>query len=344
MFNRTYNFIEALKPAAAFGVVFVVIILLFVINDIIITFLTAIIFAIALDRPIDRLVNWGIPRVAAAVTLYVVFLGGVALLFYLVFPALAKEMRIIAGTFALQPTMPLAETVISGNPKKQLLEASEYIWSLSDTLTDIIATNTNTIFASIYKVFNTLFSFLVIFFVALFLNSQPNGVRHFVSLFVPQKGLPAAMQLFDKIQNSFGGWLWGKTISSILVGLIIYLSLSIIGLPYKVTLALLATVLNFIPFIGPTISAVPAVLLAIGQSPILGLVVAGVYVLTNVILESFILMPILMKSTLQMNPALLILFVLIGGKIGGILGIIIAIPLAAIVPIIVEEYKYKSII
>jgi len=103
-------------------------------------------------------------------------------------------------------------------------------------------------------------------------------------------------------------------------------------------LAILSIFLNFIPFVGPIIAAVPAVILAISYSPMLGITVAFYYFFVNGILESFVFGPILMRRAVQVNPAFLILSLMSGAYLGGVLGIIVAIPTAAILYLVLTEY------
>jgi predicted PurR-regulated permease PerM len=217
-------------------------------------------------------------------------------------------------------------------------EVSQYIKQFSD----LTLANSQTIISGFFKVFGGFVSVLVIFFVALFLNIQQNGVRHFIPFFIKEKNLLSATKFFEKIQNQVGSWFWAKTMSSVLVGLIIFIGLSVMKVNYALLLAVLAMLLNFIPFIGPMIASLPALLIAFFQSPLLVLLVLLLYFLTNIVIEGFIFIPLIMKREIQMNSALIIIFVLIGGKLGGILGIIISIPVAAIASLVWDEYRQRN--
>lgn len=339
MMKSRMTFSDAFKLAAAFAVTGVALMLMLNIGDILLTFLAAVIFAIILDKPIDSLVRHKVPRTVAAVFMYLVFLATLTLVLYLILPPLAQEIRSFAASFPsyLERLSPYTDGGLPFDP--QLLEFSQYI----RTLSDITLAGSRTIVGTIFDLFGGFISFLIIFFVALFMNMQKDGVRHLVFLFAPPKRVAYASELFDKTQNLVSGWFWGKAISSLLVGLTIFVGLFLLGTPYAITLAVLAALLNFIQFVGPTIAAVPAVLLGFLQSPLHGLGVLTLYFVTNNIIESFIFVPLLMKRMIQMNPALLIFFILIGGRLGGILGIVISVPVAAIVSLLIREYQNGSL-
>ena len=107
---------------------------------------------------------------------------------------------------------------------------------------------------------------------------------------------------------------------------------------YAMLLGFLAALLGFIPFLGPIAASIPAILIALAQSPLLAVFVLLWYLFVYSIFENFFLIPLLMKKAVDLNPALIILVVLLGSKIAGILGIILAIPAAAIVSVLIDEY------
>lgn len=334
------KFSDAFRLASAFGLVALILLFIFSISDILLIFLTALILAIALDRPIDKLVKRGIPHAASVIFIYLTLLLVLSLSLYLILPPLAYEIRSFAINFPvhLEKLSVFSDDYLAYSDD-DVSQLSVYIKNMSD----VMVSSSHTIFGTVFKIFGGAASFLALFFIALFLNIQRDGVRHFIYKLLSGKRRAFASQFFDKIQSRVSSWLWGKTVSSLIVGIIIFFGLLIMGTPYAVTLAILAVLLNFIPFAGPAVAAIPAILLAFIISPFHALAAALLYFVANGIIESFVIVPLFMKKAIKMNPALLILFVLIGGKLGGLLGIIISIPLAAIVFLIIEEYLGKDV-
>ena len=146
------------------------------------------------------------------------------------------------------------------------------------------------------------------------------------------------MVFFERVQQRVASWLWGKFLSSLLVGVITFFGLLLIGIPYALTLAVFAVLLNFIPFIGPIVASIPAIILGAFISSFHAIAVGLLYFFVNGVLESFVFGPLLMRRAVQISPALLILFVVGGAHLGGVLGIIIAIPTAAIINLAIGEY------
>ena len=122
----------------------------------------------------------------------------------------------------------------------------------------------------------------------------------------------------------------------VIVGVMVYIPLKIIGVEYALVLAILSGVTELIPFIGPWIGAVPGVLIAFTQAPILGLAAAIVYLLVQQ-LENNIIVPKVMSKAVGLSPLLVIIALLIGAKVAGILGALLAVPVALIISEVLKE-------
>lgn len=328
MFDSTIKFIDALKIASAFALVYGLFLLLSTLQGVLLIFFTSAIIAIATDQLLDRLKLGNLSRVTSAALIYLVMAVSVILMLVLVTPPLVSELRNLLVDY---PTY--SEPFFAPDEVEQF-DMVNYLLTFSDSLTASPAVVVSTLF----KTFSSLATFLAIFFIAFFLTIQKGGVRSFVLPFIQPAYQARAASFWDKLQDRVGNWLWGKTISSLIVGLATFVGLYILGIPYALSLGILAVFLNYIPFVGPIVAAVPASVLGFIISPVLGVVVALWYFIINGIIEPFVLTPLLMHRAIDINPAFLILSVISGAYLGGILGIIIAIPVSAIIYLAVTEY------
>ena len=123
---------------------------------------------------------------------------------------------------------------------------------------------------------------------------------------------------------------------SVIIGLLSYIGLTVLGIPYALPLSLIAGVLEVIPVIGPIISAIPAILIAVVFSPFLGLGVAALYFVIQQ-LENHLIVPQVMKRAVGLNPLVVILAIAIGSKLLGLAGALLAVTLAVVGQIIVTE-------
>jgi len=124
----------------------------------------------------------------------------------------------------------------------------------------------------------------------------------------------------------------------LIVGLLVYLGLTLLGVKYALTLALIAGILEIVPYVGPIISAIPGIILAFLQAPVLGLLVLILYIVIQQ-LENYVIFPQVMKKTVGLNPIVIIIAMLIGAKLAGILGIILSVPITAAITEFVKDFK-----
>ncbi len=132
----------------------------------------------------------------------------------------------------------------------------------------------------------------------------------------------------------------GQLFLGVIVGVLVYIGLSLLGIRFALLLAIIAGILELVPYIGPVLSAIPAVILAFFQAPILALWILILYIVVQQ-LENYLLVPVIMKKVVGLNPVVVIIALLIGGKLLGILGIILAVPAAAVLAEFFKDIKRK---
>lgn len=334
MGNNAFSFINSLQLVAAFAVVGLSLYFLYTIADILLIFLAAVIFAIALDKPLDSLVNRGVGRATATVLIYTIFL--ILTIFAIVFtvPPFIQEVRNLTTDLSNRVESSQFDLVPLSDSELPALNGNDYLRSA----TDFFQSSSQIVIDTAVRVYSGLLTFFVIFFLSLFLNIQGEGVKKFIKVFIPVRHQLYATSLFEKIQKQVSNWLWGKTISSIFVVFIIFPGLLLLDIPYAITFTLLAFFLNYIPFVGPLLAGIMPVMLGFLISPWHAVAVASLYLFANTV-ESFIIIPVLFKQSIQLNPLVLIFAVLVGGRLGGVLGILLSIPVAAIITLLYEEYN-----
>lgn len=139
-------------------------------------------------------------------------------------------------------------------------------------------------------------------------------------------GEPTAEELLSKVETHLGAWIRGQVALSLIIGIAVYLGLISMTIPYAVPLAIIAGVLEVIPNIGPTVSMIPAAIVGFTISPLHGGAVILLYFLIQQ-LENNLIVPFVMKKAVGLNPLVTIVSLMIGFKLGGALGAILAIPI-----------------
>ncbi|MDN3566256.1 AI-2E family transporter [Paeniroseomonas aquatica] len=177
---------------------------------------------------------------------------------------------------------------------------------------------------------------VLVILLALYLATSPEqylrGLRH---LFAPPID-GRVRDTFDELGHTLRGWLLGQGFGMLVAGILTWIGFMLIGLPLAGLLATIIGLLNFIPVIGPLIGAVPAVLLALTQSPTMALWVIAVVVLVQNVEGNF-LTPMVQSHTADLPPALLLVTQVLTGALFGLLGVALAAPLSALGMVLVRR-------
>jgi predicted PurR-regulated permease PerM len=177
---------------------------------------------------------------------------------------------------------------------------------------------------------------VIILFVGLFLAADPDLYRRGLLALAPPSRRDKLVDVLDSVVTALERWLGGVVVSMLCVGVISGTGLWLLGVPLALSLGFLAGLLEFVPYVGPIASAVPAVLVAFASRPMLAVEVIGLYLLVHLI-EGYILVPLIQKRAVALPPALGIIAVVIFGILFGPLGIIFAHPLMVTVIVLVRK-------
>ncbi len=158
-----------------------------------------------------------------------------------------------------------------------------------------------------------------------------------VRRFVPTRWRELYADLMDKSDRAIGGYLRGQILITIVVGFITWLGLTILGVPLATAISVLAAVFNLVPYLGPIVGAVPAVLLAFTVSPLTALLVVVVLLAVNQI-EAHLLAPLILAKSTDLHPITVLISILIGVGFLGLLGAFLAVPVVALGKVVLEEY------
>ena len=177
---------------------------------------------------------------------------------------------------------------------------------------------------------------VIVIFAGIYLATQPNFYRVGVIKLVPPARRKVAAEAMLECERALRLWLKGQAVAMIVVGVLTGLGLWVLGVPSALVLGLAAGLLEFVPFIGPILAAIPAVLLALAVSPELALWVVLLYVAVQQ-LEGSVLQPVIQQYAVDL-PGAVLLFALIGfGMLFGTLGVILAAPLAVVTLVLVKR-------
>ncbi|QXP74309.1 AI-2E family transporter [Tenacibaculum sp. AHE15PA] len=192
-------------------------------------------------------------------------------------------------------------------------------------------------FKSSFGVFGDLY---VVLFIGIFFTVSPKIYTKGIVQLMPIRKQNKAKDVLNKLGAQLRNWLKGKLLSMLIVFVLTAIGLAVIGIPLWLVLAFLAGLISFIPNFGPIIALIPAVLLALSQSPEKALIVIGLYMLIQFIESNFITI-LIQKKLINMPPALIIISQLVMGILTGGWGLVLATPITVIVIVLVQQLYIK---
>lgn len=304
------------------------------IRDILILLLISVTLASALEPMVDALQRNKIPRSVSVISVYIIALGFLVLLGFLITPAVIDQFKQLGNSDILN---------------RQLQNKSAAGFLNSFNWTDLVTKNVQAIsaqfsvasgdfFKRTLGVFGGVIEVITILVVSFYLLAEKNGMKQFVYAFVPAGEQQKILHLVAKIQKRVGGWLIGQLIASAIIFAIVLLALTLLKVKYALVIAILTGFFELVPYIGPIISGIVAVFFAFLQGPTLAVFVAILYVLLSKF-EGYILVPKIMQRTIGVSPLVILVAILIGFKLAGIFGILLAVPVVAMVTVVIQEWN-----
>jgi len=205
--------------------------------------------------------------------------------------------------------------------------------------------NSKKLYDTVQTFFNTSFGVLgdlyIIMFLGIFFTASPSLYKDGMLVLIPADKKPIASHIIDRISLVLKGWLKGMLLSMVLITILIAVGLTIIGIPVAMVLGLITGILEIIPNFGPLIAMVPGVLLGLTVGTGTAVVVALLYIVSQTIVAN-IVTPLIQKKMINLPPALTLISQLIMGALSGALGIILAVPLLAMLIILIDELYVKK--
>jgi predicted PurR-regulated permease PerM len=314
----------------------VLFILLYLLSDVLVVLL----FAVVVASAVAPFVNWfekrRVPRIVAVLLLYLMVFALVVILSTLVVPSVSSDLSSLTSYLpkVTQQLSTSLDKVQSGAPK--YFDFVGEIQNILEVLTGYLQQFSQSALNLVISAFGGVFSFIAVVVISFYLAIQRKGIENFLSAVVPERYDSYVIDLWNRVEVKVGLWLQGQLLLALVVGLIIYVGLSLMGVKFALVFAILAMALEIVPVAGPVLAAIPAILMAFLQQPSLALWVLVFYVVVQQI-ESHVLVPVVLGKTTGLNPVVVILSILVGFKLAGIAGALLGVPVATIMVEILDD-------
>jgi len=320
------------------GALVVAVIVLYLLRDFLGALVLGAAIAFLIQPGIARLVAVGVPRVVAIALLFVVIIAALAGLVLLVVPLVVNEVGTLqtqapALAAAAQDRISSLQGAEIFGVKIDLKGATE---SISSHLREYLLGQFGNAVGIGLTALTTVLQLLLTFIVAFLLALDAAAIRRVLRRLVPNDYRTDFDQIWRRIRKMLYAYMRGQLIIAGLIGILSGIACAVLGLPDAIALGLVAGITALIPYLGPFIGAVPAILVGLASGPLTALLVAGVYFLISNVILNFVY-PKVVGDAVRLPPILVILAFIAGFSWAGILGMFVAVPLAAMLRILFDH-------
>ena len=317
---------------------------LFYLQDLVLVVLTAVVIASAIEPATKWFVKYKFPRLVSVMIVYLLFLTFLLSFFYFFLPPVLSDMINFLAVLpsyldTFDSSSPFQESVFLGT------QSVVDTFSITNVVTELRALFSNvseSFLATVTFVFGGVFSFVLIIVFSFYFEVQKTGIDDFLRIISPVKYQKEIISLWKRSQVKIGLWMQGQIILAVIVGMLVYLGLTILGVKYALLLAVIAAIFELIPVFGPILSSIPAILIGfVDGGATTGLLVIGLYIIIQQF-ENHLIYPLVVTKVVGVPPLLVILALLVGAQLAGFLGIILAVPIAAVIQEFVSDLQRKK--
>lgn len=324
---------------------------LYLIQSILLIFFVSLFLASVFNPGVDFFQRRGIPR---PIGLIICYLFVLALLIFLVgslVPIIIEQVKEIASNIGIyvnvlfndeNATLPFADKWMPlANDLWSTVDREQIIASLQTALENLgakLGDWTGNAFGAVIAISAGLLNMVMVLFITFFIVIDKKNLHSFFLSLFPSKHGGYLSTKIHIMQEKIGDWIRGQLLLGLIMGIITFIAFKVLGIKYATTLALISGISEFVPYVGPIVTFASAALIAINQGTTTFLLLIVAYLIIQTI-EGNVLVPLIMSKSVGINPIIVIIAMLVGWQFLGILGMIIAVPLAKIISIFVEDYR-----
>lgn len=317
--------------------------LLWEIRQVLLLLFAAVVIATVLNRVVRVLRRLRIKRglaIAITIALLLLIVFG---LFAIILPRFIDQLQSLSGLLpaAIERLSNIYDWFQSRIPGMALGE-NQGVDRLLDEAQALISNTIGNFFLILNSSINAVVNLFLVLAATVMLLVNPGSYRRTVIAVFPAFYRDRINEILNKCEHSLVGWFQGTLVGMVTIGTMSYIGLLILGVPLPLVNAILAGLLEIIPNVGPVMSAIPPILLALLDAPWKGFAVLILYFLIQQF-ESLALMPILMKRAVSLMPLFTLLSVVIFAALFGLLGLFLAVPLLIVMQIWLQEVLVKDV-
>lgn len=302
-------------------------------RQIILGLFLAIIISSGLEGLVNLLERAGLPR---SVSVILIFLAVVLLAMFVVYslaPVFIVELNTIFKSTG---------TVAGGSLGTLLsLNASQSVSGLVSKFSSAFFTGSASPLDFFSNAIGSVGLAVAVVLCSFYLSLSKDGVERFLKVVTPPVFEERALLIYERSRRLISSWFRTQILLSLIFGFTVWVGLALIGVRYALLIAFLAGIFELVPFVGPFLSGALAVISALATSPTLAVYTLIFFVIAEQF-EANILVPVLNQQIVGLHPVIVIVALLIGATVGGVLGIIISVPLAGVFQEVIQEWSTRK--
>jgi len=317
-------------------------------SSLLLVILTSVVIASFVESAVEKLKPRIKSRTLIVFSIYLLVIGILIALSYVFLPVFIKEMSLLVDS--LSKYIPNSSVLNTFHPDT-ISGAKDVIHTISSSTSSIgdviqsgqkLINNMSGGFFSVFsQAFGGILNVVLIFIISLFFSLTDKGVQNFLRIITPEKQEEYVIGLWQRTEKKIGLWFQGQMLLGIIMGVLVYLGLTIMGVKYSLLLAILTAICELIPY-GIFVATIPAMLFAYLDG---GITMSVVTVLLYFVLhqfENYLIYPLIVKNVIGISPLVVILSVLIGGHLAGFWGVVLAIPCAVFILEFLDDLEKKK--
>lgn len=325
-----------LKTCAIFAGLYVI----FLVWDIILLVFVSLILAALIDPFARMLQKRKIPRGVAVLCIYVVLFSVIGSLIAILAPVIARDVPQL-----LQHGYAFLDSVQQESWWQQIIGVSFNTNTEAVQSTSLLSQGSllgsggalSGLFSTVSGFVIGIVSFILVLVITFYMVVQDDPIQKILGSIVPDQYVAQVFSVVQEIQKTLALWMRGQLILSVIIGVAVFIGLSLLGIKYAAVIAVLAALFEFVPYIGPILASIPALFFAFIQGGWVTLLfVLGLYIIIQQI-ENHVLVPKIMQHAVGLNPVISIVAVLVGMQLAGIIGALIAIPVGASASVLIKK-------
>lgn len=320
---------------------------LFLLKDLLLIFLTSLVIATFVTAASLRLEKRGINRRLAVAGIYILTVLCLVALFYVFAPLIIQDVKdflifiqkYLPEGSALLDKVSGANDLTSGGGSAMTGAINEQSIKNFQSIINIVSGG---FFDTLTAIFGGIANIALIFILSFYLSMEDRGIEKFLKIIIPFRYEDYIVDLWLRTERNIALWFKGQIFLAFIVGILTYLTLLFIGVPYAALIGILTMIFDLIPY-GVTLAFIPAVAFAFLEGGVnMALITLGAYlVIQN--LEGYVLQPWIMKKVVGISPIAVIISLLVGFKLGGFWGLVLAVPVSTFVMEYMSDLEKKKI-